>query len=133
MSVRVPKGTPRKLRSCGVCASNEEWIGKRFLEALSDGGLTAALAACMDLAGPAEQRADQEFTKDSSSPSAHWFKDTSSFVEHDDGRCLEARLDHMQGVITPTNLFFVRNNSVSVDVGLDKWQLSIEGDAVSKP
>ena len=26
---------------------------KQFLEALSDGGLTAALAVCMDLAGPA--------------------------------------------------------------------------------
>ena len=39
---------------------------ERFEAALSDGGLPAALAACMDLPGPAEQRADQEFTKDSS-------------------------------------------------------------------
>ena len=72
---------------------------ERFLEALSDGGLTAALAACMDLAGPAEQRADQEVTDDMKSTARPntGFKDTSSFVEHDDGRCLEARLDHMHG------------------------------------
>ena len=106
---------------------------KRLLEALSDGGLTAALAACMDLAGPAKQRADDEVTNDSLATPRHWFKDTSSFIKHDNGRCLESRLENMCGVITPTNQFFVRNNSVSLDVGLDSWRLSIEGDAVSKP
>ena len=106
---------------------------KRFLEALSDGGLTAALAVCMDFAGPNEQRADDEVTNDSLATPRHWFKDTSSFIKHDNGRCLESRLENMCGVITPTNQFFVRNNSVSLDVGLDNWRLSIEGDAVSKP
>ncbi len=106
---------------------------KRFLEALSDGGLTAALAVCMDFAGPNEQRADDEVTNDSLGTPRHWFKDTSSFIKHDNGRCLESRLENMCGVITPTNQFFVRNNSVSLDVGLDNWRLSIEGDAVSKP
>ena len=106
---------------------------KRFLEALSDGGLTAALAVCMDFAGPNEQRADDEVTNDSLATPRHWFKDTSSFIKHDNGRCLESRLENMCGVITPTNQFFVRNNSVSLDVGLDNWKLSIEGDAVSKP
>ena len=106
---------------------------KRFLEALSDGGLTAALAVCLDFAGPNEQRADDEVTNDSLATPRHWFKDTSSFIKHDNGRCLESRLENMCGVITPTNQFFVRNNSVSLDVGLDNWRLSIEGDAVSKP
>ena len=106
---------------------------KRFLEALSDGGSTAALAVCMDFAGPNEQRADDEVTNDSLATPRHWFKDTSSFIKHDNGRCLESRLENMCGVITPTNQFFVRNNSVSLDVGLDNWRLSIEGDAVSKP
>ena len=106
---------------------------KRFLEALSDGGLTAALAVCMDFAGPNEQRADDEVTNDSLATPRHWFKDTSSFIKHDNGRCLESRLENMCGVITPTNQFFVRNNSVSLDMGLDNWRLSIEGDAVSKP
>ena len=106
---------------------------KRFQEALSDGGLTAALAVCMDFAGPNEQRADDEVTNDSLATPRHWFKDTSSFIKHDNGRCLESRLENMCGVITPTNQFFVRNNSVSLDVGLDNWRLSIEGDAVSKP
>jgi len=106
---------------------------ERFEEALSDGGLSAALAACLDLAGPAEQREEQNLEDESSAPDANWFKDTSPFVAHDNGRCLEARLEHMQGVITPTNLFFVRNNSVSLDVEPDNWQLSIEGDAVTKP
>ena len=106
---------------------------ERFETALSDGGLTAALAACMDFAGPAEQREEQEVTNDTKSPAENWFKDTTPFVEHDNGRCLEARLEHMQGVITPTSLFFVRNNSVSLDVQPHNWQLSIEGDAVSEP
>ena len=87
----------------------------------------------MDFAGPNEQRADDEVTNDSLATPRHWFKDTSSFIKHDNGRCLESRLENMCGVITPTNQFFVRNNSVSLDVGLDNWRLSIEGDAVSKP
>ena len=39
----------------------------------------------------------------------------------------------MQGLITPTRLFFVRNNSVSLSVDADSWSLSVEGDVVDRP
>ena len=45
----------------------------------------------------------------------------------------ESRLDLMQGLITPSELFFVRNNSVSLEVNAASWRLQIEGDAVEKP
>ena len=39
----------------------------------------------------------------------------------------------MRGLITPNRLFFVRNNSVSLDLDSSDWRLSVEGDAVSEP
>ena len=66
-------------------------------------------------------------------PTPAWFKDTSPFIVHDDGKSLEARLENMQGLITPVRYFFVRNNSVSLDVDVESWRLSVEGDAVSNP
>ena len=39
----------------------------------------------------------------------------------------------MQAVITPSRFFFVRNNSVSLDVEAGAWRLSIGGDAVANP
>lgn len=62
-----------------------------------------------------------------------WFKDAAPFLTH--GRkSLEARLEDMEGVITPTRLFFVRNNSFS-SVGVDAgaWRLRVGGDAVGRP
>ena len=65
--------------------------------------------------------------------SAAWFKNTAPFIVHDDGKSLEARLELMRGLITPQRLFFVRNNSVSIDVDAARWRLSVEGDAVQRP
>ena len=81
---------------------------RRFLELMAAGGAAAVLAACIDL----EDGEDA----DESSP---WFKDTEPFIEHA-GKSLEARLELMDEVITPTRLFFVRNNSpssIDVDAG----------------
>ena len=39
----------------------------------------------------------------------------------------------MQGLTTPNRLFFVRNNSVSLDLDASDWRLSVEGDAVTEP
>ena len=58
------------------------------------------------------------------------YKDAAPFVDHGDGN-LEARLENMQGVITPSRFFFVRNNSVSLDVEAGAWRLSVGGDAVA--
>ena len=61
-----------------------------------------------------------------------WFKDPTPFIQRDD-KGLEARLENMQGLITPRHLFFVRNNSVSQDLDASDWQLSVEGDAITQP
>ncbi len=92
---------------------------RRFFQALTAGGAAAVLAACGE-AVPWHAPA--------------WFKDTSPFIVHDDGKSLEARLEDMHpGSLTPIGQFFVRNNSVSLDVDVESWRLSIEGDAVSNP
>ena len=57
------------------------------------------------------------------------FKDPAPFIRQ--GRAgLEARLESMPGLLTPTELFFVRNNSSSVDLSADDWSLAVDGDAV---
>ena len=49
---------------------------------------------------------------------APWFKDPALFIVRGTSR-LEARLEDMDGLITSERLFFVRNNSVSLDVDVD--------------
>ena len=92
---------------------------RRFFQALTAGGAAAVLAACGEARlwfAPA------------------WFKDTSPFIVHDDGKSLEARLENIyESPITPTRQFFVRNNSVSLDVDVESWRLSVDGDAVTNP
>ena len=107
---------------------------RRFLRALSAGGAAAALTACGDTSEPEETPAAVPVADEATKPQASaWFKDTTPFVVHDDGKSLEARLENMDGLITPHRFFFVRNNSVSLEVDPATWQLSIEGDAVSNP
>ena len=105
---------------------------RRFLRLLAAGGATAVLAACGadtssdgggsggDRAGPSPERSG-------------WFKDTTPFIAHADGKSLEARLELQEGLITPASHFFVRNNSTSVDVDAASWHLRIEGDSVLNP
>ncbi len=89
------------------------------------GAIGLALVGCADAPGGSPGVGAAE--------SPAWFKDTAPFIVHDDGKSLEARLEHMRGLITPQRLFFVRNNSVSLDVDAARWRLSIEGDAVARP
>ena len=105
---------------------------RRFLQLLAAGGATAVLAACgADSSGGDATPPDG--SRQSSTDLPGWFKDTGPFVAHSDGKSLEARLENMTGLITPASLFFVRNNSVSVDLNADDWRLSVEGDAVADP
>ena len=66
------------------------------------------------------------------SPDLPWFKDPGPFIQHDDNS-LEARLENMQGLITPNHLFFVRNNATSLSLNPSEWRLYVEGDAVTEP
>ena len=107
---------------------------RRFLQALAAGGASAVLSACGERgeAGTAAAAVDAG-SGATSAPAQAWLKDTTPFIVHDDGKSLEARLENIQGLITPVRYFFVRNNSVSLDVDVESWRLSIEGDAVTNP
>ena len=101
---------------------------RRFLWLLSAGGASAVLAACTGTRVPAGDLPSVA----SSTPTSPWFKDPAPFIVHGT-KGLESRLENMDGVITPHQFFFVRNNSVSIDVDPENWSLSIEGEAVARP
>ncbi len=116
-----------------------EWVSARgmdrrqFLRLMMVGGTTAVLAACVgsetsDGISPTLPAAADAGTA-TASP---FFKDPSPFIQRDD-KGLEARLEDMQGLITPNRFFFVRNNSVGLDLDASGWRLTVEGDAVSDP
>ena len=89
------------------------------------------LAACFgrSLAGSGEATSIVAVL-DRTEPPA-WFKNPAPFIQRSGS--LEARLENLEGVITPNKHFFVRNNSTSMDVDASTWWLSVEGDAVSSP
>lgn len=90
------------------------------------------LAACGDYWQPSDMPQAPATESSLLREGSPWFKDTSAFIRHDDNS-LEARLDNMHGLITPRHLFFVRNNSDSVDLDTSNWRLSIDGDAIAQP
>ncbi len=101
---------------------------RRFLRLLSAGGAAAVLAACTGVQLPA---ATPQATGDAAVEPPLHFKDTAPFIDHGGGN-LEARLQDMQGLITPNRLFFVRNNSASLDLDAASWRLAVEGDAIAR-
>ena len=107
---------------------------RRFLRLLSLGGAAAVLSACGGL-GLSRSADETPSAADVSGADEWrgWFKDAAPFIQRQgqSSASLEARLENMQGNITPNRFFFVRNNSASVDVGADSWRLSIEGDAIA--
>ncbi len=106
---------------------------RQFLRLMMMGGAAAVLAACVGT-DPAPGTPRPAPPKTSSGPSAGspWFKDPAPFIRRDD-KGLEARLENMQGLTTPNRLFFVRNNSVSLDLDASDWRLFVDGDAVTEP
>ena len=106
---------------------------RRFLTLMMAGGTAAVLAACLGVESPTgtpHHTATPEIPAEG--PASPYFKDSAPFIERD-GKGLEARLENMQGLITPTRYFFVRNNSFSIGLDAADWRLSVEGDAVSQP
>ena len=107
---------------------------RQFLRLMLVGGATAVLAACVGTgpAGGGSQPAPAPLDTEPTVVSP-FFKDPAPFhVREDKG--LESRMENMQGLITPNNLFFVRNNSpASLDLDASRWRLTVEGDAVSEP
>ncbi|MCY3922761.1 MAG: sulfite oxidase [Chloroflexi bacterium] len=96
-----------------------------FLSLLLAGGAAAVLAACGDEIP--EWPADSQRAQTAEPPLV--FKDSTPFIDHGQAG-LESRLELQSGPTTPNELFFVRNNSRSVDIEVAEWSLQIEGDAV---
>ena len=106
---------------------------RHFLRLLAAGGAAAVLSACGIPETPNATRPLMPTPADSVGAAIPVrFKDTASFIVHDD-KSMEARLENMQGLVTPSRYFFVRNNSVSLDLDADSWRLTVEGDSVSTP
>ena len=136
------------LPSMEPCMTNEETYGhgplwdfarsrmgrRRFLALLATGGAAAALAACgvSEIPESTPSPAPQHTTTASAAPGRTISKDPAAFLVHDE-KSWEARLSNMQGLVTPNRHFFVRNNSVSLDLDPTAWSLKIEGDAIDRP
>ena len=106
---------------------------RRFLGLMAAGGAAAVLAACgvretPELAPGSTATATQPGDSQARSIS----KDPANFLVHDE-KSWEARLENMQGLLTPNHLFFVRNNSVSPEVNPRDWRLTVEGNGVETP
>ena len=101
---------------------------REFLRLLIVGGSALVIAAC----------SGNLFNGESAEPTLTpvrqrlLFKDPAPFIPRDEIG-LEARLENMDGLITPNEYFFVRNNGPTPDIDVSTWQLSIEGDAIAEP
>ncbi len=101
---------------------------REFLRLLIVGGTAAVIAAC----------SGNLFNGDPATPTLTpvqprlLFKDPGPFIPRGDIG-LEARLENLDGLITPNELFFVRNNGPTPEIDASTWQLSVEGDAISEP
>ena len=125
---------PRSLGALWLFAAARGLGRRRFLELLLAGGPATVLAACGDSESPTTLPSPPEpAPPPAPAPPelARFFKDTAPFIEHD--KSLEARLEDMPGLITPNELFFVRNNGGSLGIRESDWNLVIEGDAVANP
>jgi len=98
------------------------------LTLLVAGGTAAVLAACGDEI-PEWSAGDEQSIAPAEPPLV--FKDSTPFIDHGEAG-LEARLELLSGSITRNDEFFVRNNSRSVDLDIERWSLTIEGDAVDE-
>ncbi len=107
---------------------------RQFLRLMLAGGAAAVLAACVGTE-TSSSRPDASSTLPAAEPASDYpfFKDPAPFIMRDD-KGLEARMENMQGLITPNNHFFVRNNAPSsLDLDASDWRLVVEGDGVSVP
>ncbi len=106
-------------------ADSQGMTRRHFLALLVAGGAAAVVAAC---GGGRSSSVPITGSLGSTVEPAALFKNPSPFIQR--GASLESRLELMPGLITPNDLFFVRNNSSSVDLSADDWSLMVEGDAV---
>lgn len=103
-------------------AEREGLSRRQALKLFAVGGVGAALAACERPPSPDETAGGADVP---------WVKDPSPFIEHPTN--LETRLELLDDVITPNELFFVRNHAPTPRIDPAAYRLRIGGDAVERP
>ena len=103
-------------------AARLEMSRRGFLRALAAGGTVALLSACTEFDAamlPAPPETDAAIP---------YFKDSAPFRVHLGAGLqagLQAGLEPLQGIVTPTRLFFVCNNSASPVLEARDWHLLV--------
>ncbi|MGH7561221.1 MAG: sulfite oxidase [Gemmatimonadales bacterium] len=64
-------------------------------------------------------------------PPQPWVKDPAPFIRHPTN--LETRLENLPGLLTPNELFFVRNHASTPRLDAAAWRLRVDGDGVERP
>ena len=104
--------------------ARQEGISRRdLMKILAVGGLSAVFAACER--PPASSGASGS---DLGVVDAPWVKNPEPFIQHPTN--LETRLELLDGVITPNELFFVRNHAPTPRIDVSEYRLRVEGDAI---
>jgi sulfane dehydrogenase subunit SoxC len=107
-------------------AQSRGFSRRAFLHLLSVGGTAAVVAACQRDAAIADAG-----TNTDGPVTAFWVKDPGPFIQHPTN--LETRLETLHGLITPNDLFFVRNHSPTPAIDVAAYRLRVAGDAVEHP
>jgi DMSO/TMAO reductase YedYZ molybdopterin-dependent catalytic subunit len=103
-----------------------EGISRRdLMKIFAVGGLGGVFAACERPPAPSSSSGAELGAAD-----VPWVKDPGSFIQHPTN--LETRLELLDGVITPNELFFVRNHAPTPRIDASDYRLRIEGDAIDE-
>ena len=133
MSPNSGMGETAGLRNLWELADRRGMGRREFLRLLAAGGAAAVLAACTGTGQPGAGQGTPQTggATGTVAQSPTWFKDTEPFIQHG-STSLETRLERMEGIMTPNELFFARNNSASLDIDAANWRLRVDGDAAAK-
>ncbi len=121
-SARIP--LTRSQLSALIEGARREGISRRdLMKVFAVGGLGAVFAAC-------ERPPDSSGSSGSELEVADvpWVKNPEPFIQHPTN--LETRLELLDGVITPNELFFVRNHAPTPRIDVSGYRLRVEGDAI---
>jgi DMSO/TMAO reductase YedYZ molybdopterin-dependent catalytic subunit len=106
--------------------ARRDGISRRDLMKLfAVGGLGAVFAACERPPAPSSSSASDLGVAD-----VPWVKNPEPFIQHPTN--LETRLELLDGVITPNELFFVRNHAPTPRIDVSEYRLQVEGDAIDE-